>query len=380
MNQNILELILNKPELVTFYTFRMFLFLFYRAKFLLPNLDEQLKVGTPKFVFAYYPRMQQKIEAFEEFESKHADDKNISTLAVNCIKHRTYCAKYHYYPGRLYISIFDHEKPTEYNDEFNAKTLDNLYNISIGHGYVKISTEEEVSQYANQNPLFLFVTRSNAGDLQQKKPVFARVASHNIGKNLIFGYVTSPILYEKYAKYPYNAFVYVSPSGKYLSFRGNFDQENLEFFIKQHSQPVLGDPITKEKSIVVVGNEQFYDRAQIELADFQTVTPIVYINSTQNKDKASYFCDGKYQCVSIVDFATAALVPCGTDINIQTIQTNIVTFDTIWNGYPLFKRLYTSITVSYNLHPTDYYVLAAILVIPILYIVFYVFDAVRILY
>ena len=357
----------------------MFLFLFYRSKILSPILDDQLKVGTPRFIFPYYPRMKEKIEMFSDFEIKHEEDNKISTIAVDCLKYRTQCAKYHLNPGKLYISIFDHENPSEIVEEINPELLEELHNRSINHGYIKITTEEEVNKYANEKPLFLFVTRPNAGDLQQKKPVFARIASHNIGRKLIFGYVTNPVLYEQYAKYPYNAFVYVSPSGKHLTFRGDFNMQQLEFFINQHSQPVLGDPVTKDKSIVVVGNEEFYESAKDKLVDFQTITPIVYINASENMQKASYFCDGKYQCISIVDFSRYSVVPCGANIDILTIQTNINTFDTVWKSYPLQNRIYTALTVSYSLHPNEYYMLGSIIALLIIYLLFYSLDSSRIL-
>ena len=336
---------------------KMFSFLCFRTKILLPSQDNSSRIGFPRIAFPYYPKNAKELAIFNEFQDSFSEDPNLTTLSVDCLKHRTYCAKYNFVPGKLYVSIFDHESPVKIEENVTYELLQEIIPRAKNHGYIKVNSESEISALAAKKPLFLFVSRPNAGDLPQKKPVFTRLSSHYIGKNMTFAYSTNNYVYEKYANYPHVAFVYVAPSGGFLTYRGNFQKENVDIFIRQHAQPVLSEKVlTRQKAITVVGNSEFYDTANKTLADFQTKIPIVYVDSKKNLDIASKYCNGKYQCIAIVDYYNFRAVQC-TSEEPEQIESTISSFDEIWNSYPWTQKISTIYYIATNVHETTYYMI-----------------------
>ena len=333
--------------------------IFVRANFLLPEKELPENRIKPRIIFPYYPHMKNELELFQNFEIKTKNNETFTTLSVDCLQHRTYCAKFNLQPGKLSVSIIDHENPKQINQPISQETIAEAVTLVTNHGYLKIKTIDEVRKIASKVPLFLLVTRPNAGDLEEKKPIFAQVARSNIGKPLAFGYVTDKVLYEEYAHYPYIAFVYVSPSGNHLSFRGEFTVDNIQTFVDLHTQPFLSAPVLGKDILVttIVGNDDFYNKAQEEFSVLDAKLQVAYVNSTSSLQTAEVLCHGKYQCVAVANYKTYKAVSCGNDIS-NSIDECVSKFAEKWSSYPLAERIKTRFMLSYYFNPVSYTIIA----------------------
>ena len=295
----------------------------------------------PYLILPYYPYQKDFINITSSFLEYSEGNSSFGAAKIDCDAFTTVCSSFKLQPGKVFVSYPPHKHPKESNRKVSFQNLVDLaYDVSVD-GLHEISTKEEVKMLSSKAPLFCLVARPNAGDLEVKLPIVKKVAKLYSHRNVKFGFITESFLYEQYANYPLTAFVFISPSDKHSTHRGDFTIENLVEFIGDFEQPVWGPPLPPKKIALTYVGKDTGDIIQ-EFAKHETYQPLVFINSstTESIGIAKTICDYKIPCLAAVDFNSFkwSVIP----RNLNTTEKKIEAFHEMevkWNQQPLFNRL-----------------------------------------
>ncbi|EAY04242.1 hypothetical protein TVAG_474480 [Trichomonas vaginalis G3] len=357
----------------------MFFSIALRATNKLANLDKPEYSSLPRIIFPYYPRMTQQIKAFKHFEKRTQDNETFVTVSVNCLEERTFCSRYKLQAGQISVSLHDHEHPVKISRKIDAENLNEISQIVSNHGYLTIDTPEQITAITQNKPLFMLVSRANAGDLEEKKPSFEKLAISNIDSGCIFAFVTSPYLYEKYAHYPYISFVFIHHDGKFTSYRGDFSIESLQTFVSHHAQPFMGHPVaTDATKIVAVGNDAYFKQISEKLDKIDFYVPSSYLNTTNIMKAVPYLCNGKYQCLGIFRPNQFKLVLIN-ETDIASADIRISQFDSLWKEVPFAEKFKIRAAICFLFYRIQLFIVCGILSVVSLFFFVWMVDSSRII-
>lgn len=357
----------------------MFFILSLRATNKLVKLEKAENQALPRIIFPYYPRMIKEIETFNDFVDYTENNETFVTLSVNCLEERTYCSRFHLQPGKISVSLQDHEHPVKINRPITQESLEEISKIVTGHGYLELSTSEEIDAISAVKPLFMLVSRANAGDLSEKKPVFEKLAIENIDSGCIFAFVTSPYLYEKYAHYPYIAFVFINQNKKFTSYRGDFSYDSLKSFVKYHAQPFMGSPVaTDVTKIVAIGNDDYYKQISEKLREIDFYVPTGYINTTNIMKTVPFLCEGKYQCLTLMRPNQLKLVLIN-ETDIPSSDIKISQFDAMWKDVPFVQSIKIRAAICFLFYYIPFYIICGLVSVLSLFFFVWLVDSSRVI-
>ena len=284
------------------------------------------------------------------FQENVSDDNNIATTDINCFKHSYICSKYNLIPGSISISYPPH------SENFHS------FPIKLNNEGISLRLQE-IFEAAQKKPLFLLVARPNAGDLEYKLPMIRELAIKLVHKDITFGIVTVPYIYEQFANYPLTAFVsikaipplslssfknnnepysFISKKMEHITFHGDFTIESLINFVFNNAQVVWGPRrITSKIGIAYVGRNLSKDVYE-SLIPYITNYPLIFENITSSPFILSGICHSvENECLAVVDYKSyrSIVIPLNESFNSEIILNTISNFEQLWKEQSFIKRL-----------------------------------------
>lgn len=332
----------------------------------------------PHIIFPYYPYQKEIISLTEQFLNESSSNQSYVAASINCDQYTTVCSILKLKPGSIFVSYPPHKHLQASNRIVNTKNINQIASDVIVQGlYRDITTIEQIQEMANECPLFCLFARSNAGDLEVKLPVVEKLARIFVHRNIRFAFVTEFSLYEKFARHPLTSFVYVSPSLKHSTQRGDFTLENLINFVKKYEQPVWHEVIDNPPSqvaLTIVGKnlndtkrvekadpfetEQNFDNDDIDNDDefdsnlrtqnnndknskesdfinefqrYQTQFPMIFVDNEKEYMRAFSICNEPVKCIAAVDFKKFRSIVIPEKATETEILRTIRDFNSIWS-------------------------------------------------
>ena len=336
-----------------------FVFLGISAKHFVPKLEEEEKT-TPRILYTSYGQETEKTKNFNKFQELTNKNETFLTAGVDCLKHKTFCSRYKLLPNEIYVSFKDHEKNFNVKTEITIENLQELSAVVANNGYLYLNSESSIAEKSKNKPLFLFVTRPNAGDLEEKKPIFEEVTSELVGRGVIFGYVDDAILYYKYSHYPYISVVFVPPQGEFVSFKDQFTSENIIKFVNEYSYKRYSEP-SRDGAVemIIVGDNEYLNEMESKYENVSYNIRISYLSSLE-LEKASALCNGKHKCIALANLKKGKVVSYD-DIDASGVESCINDFESSWKKMMIVDKLKTMFFVFYSFNK-DVFIVSCCLV------------------
>lgn len=332
--------------------------------------------ALPHIIIPYYSFQTGIINLSRQFLNKSSENPSYIAASINCDEFTTMCSTLKLDPGSFYVSFPPHKRFQKSNRKISAQELDTFASdVSVNGLYRNITTLQQLSDLASNYPLFCLFARPNAGDLETKMPIVLNLAKLFIHRTIKFAFITEYSLYEKFAQHPLTAFVFVSPSLKYSTQRGDFTLQNLAEFVKKYEQPIWGeliDVIPNGITITIVSdNLDPHNRSQVnsidstikfdddenddfgndeestnspflfdDFAKYETHFPMVFLNGSKDTMKAKAICGETTTCVAAVDYKRFRSIVIHANTNTTEKLRILREFNTIWAQIPFVTRVY----------------------------------------
>lgn len=337
----------------------------------------------PYIIFPYDSSNADSLKNFSLFET-YVEDDPIVTSSINCFKYSTACGKFGFIPGRLSISYPPHtEKRHLSHRTIYSQSYETLRNDVLSYNLHNYTTFSELKDEALKRPLFLLVSRCNAGDLEVKLPIIHQLVRLFSNDNIAFGFVTSPFIYEKFSIHPLTSFVsvnylpplsikddsdnFISDSFSHNTFRGDFTLESLAEFVFNNLQVAWGPrSVTNRLAITYVGSSVPADIVK-GLENATTDYPLIFENTSVHKFISQAICMDDIECLAVVDYKTyrAISIPIyeTTSINSNTMEMVahfLSHFDELWKKLPFIKRVKSRFFIFQATNMVSFFVISFI--------------------
>lgn len=345
--------------------------------------------NLPHIIIPYYPYQNETISLANKFLNESSSNESYVAASINCDQYTTVCSLLELNPGFIFASFPPHRYLQASNRKINLKNIRQLASdVSVNGLYRDITTIQQLQEIANECPLFCLFARSNAGDLEVKLPVVEQIAKIFVQRNVRFAFITEFSLYEKFARHPLTSFVYVSPSLKHSTQRGDFTLENLLDFVKKYEQPVwqeLIDTPPSHVALTIVGknlndtkrtkktdpfeslinideddidededidfdqnqkntiNDNIDDNDNSTFVDkfkrYQAQYPMVFVDNEKESSRAFSICHESMRCIAVVDFKKFRSIIIPEDATETEILKTLRDFNSIWKQKKLTERI-----------------------------------------
>ncbi|OHT04676.1 hypothetical protein TRFO_27754 [Tritrichomonas foetus] len=342
------------------------MFIFPLICFIVDNFGKQGFNSTdssfdfPYVIFPYFPEHQPQKTLFDHFQSTEEQNPDIATATLDCLNNRTICSKFKLRPGYVHISYPPHNNIIKTKRQINNESLDRL-SKSVQHRNLQdFSSIDEIYGNASLNiPVFVLAARPNAGDLEDKYPVFESLVMKFIGEDIIFSFVTDSSIYAQLTTFPRTDLIYISPYGQKVIFDDeDFILPQVVKFVNQHKYPVLMHLFETQNAFsnldlietlsLVVVDEKIENDVEIFIQKMTPNVPLLFLNRTKYPILSASICmtnedineaDSKTKsCYAIVNFTNSKAIRIDT-LNETVINEVISNFDEIHAKLPLKYRL-----------------------------------------
>ena len=332
--------------------------------------------NLPHIIIPYYPYQEETISLTNKFLNESSSNESYVAASINCDKYTTVCSMIELQPGKIFVSFPPHGTLQASNRKITEKNINQLASdVTVNGLYRDITTINQLQDIANECPLFCLFARSNAGDLEVKLPVVEQLAKFFVHRNVRFAFVTEFSLYEKFARHPLTSFVFVSPSLKHSTQRGDFTLENLIDFVKKYEQPIwkeLIDDPPSQAALTIVGKDlndtkraehedyfesnnddnddiddddidtdqkiktydEKYDSDDLNFVDefkrYQAQYPMVFVDNEKEAMRAYSICGDSLRCIAVVDFKKFRSIIIPENATETEILKTLRDFNSIW--------------------------------------------------
>ena len=284
--------------------------------------------------FVLFPYFDPQSDGLSVFEEAMREEEGVVVAALDCVAEVTACSRMGARPGGVYVSFPPHRRALRSQREFSVAGLRALArDVRGGNVRLDLNSVEKVREVAGEVPLFALVARSNAGDLEGKRPVFEEVARESVNLRMAFAVLTETALYERFGVYPLSSFVFIPPTLKHVTFTGEFEVEKLEAFVAEHGHRVYSSDWPKEGVAVVIDREKEVSDELLELVN------VVVTNGS------SIFCREK-GCVVLVDFTNSRAVKL-SGYDRKTVEKAVSELEPMWNEVPVPEKVMTWIRIKW---------------------------------
>jgi hypothetical protein len=296
---------------------------------------------SPFLILPYFDKQSPHLARFEQFSDGLLDRPSLATVKLDCLASMSACSLYRMRPDRLYISIPPHGRRLRQSDRPLTTTgLAQLaWDILNNNIRTDLSSLDAIKDAAESGSLFLLAARSNAGDLEEKLPIFESIAMEFLSQDVAFALVTDPILYERFSKFPLTSLSYVPPSLNHVVMTGEFVRESVRDFVERHKLAVFGRRLSAyHVSLMYLGDElppSFYQQAQ----GLQGVLDLAFVNRSEAASTFAYFCRTEPGCAGLVDAKSLRFVKIGQNFTEQAVLEKVAKFDELWLATPFQVRI-----------------------------------------
>ena len=287
--------------------------------------------------FVLFPYFDAESDGLRVFEEATREEEDVVVAALDCVAEVTACSRMGVRPGGVYVSFPPHRRVLRSQREFSVAGLRALVrDVRDGNVRFDIDSVEKVREVAGEAPLFALVARSNAGDLEGKRPAFEEVAKESVNSRMTFAVLSESALYEMFGVYPLSSFVFIPPTLKHVTFSGEFEVGRLEAFVAEHGHRAYSSDWPKEGVAVVIASENWAKDVSDGLLGLVNV---VVTNGSL------IFCKEK-GCVPLVDFTNSRVVRLG-GYDRKTVEKALSEFDSLWNAVPIPEKVMTWLRIKW---------------------------------
>jgi hypothetical protein len=303
--------------------------------------------SSPFIIFPYFDSKSPLREIFQAFEANLSEDVPVATAQVNCLDEITFCSLNRLKPTQIYYSYPPHfgfamasERP------ITNEGLTHLANdLSFGNIRRDITSLSEIEKVATETPFFALVARSNAGDLELKFPVFERLAKNLTGKNIAFVFITDPSLYERFSEHPLTLLVFIRPTLRSVSFRGDFNFYELLRFVNEHWFPVFGEIMPSNGRVFAYLGKRIKDRLRDKTVPLQDSADLVFLNNSKYPWASAWICGNQMKCGVLIDRDSRRFVKVDLKLMGDEFVNPLKTFDEAWNNLTVIEKLTAKVEV-----------------------------------
>ena len=299
-------------------------------------LNESDPVHTlPLIVFPYFDVTADRLDVFEDFaySNEITNSESLAVGSIDCLIDSFACSRIWAHPGHVSVSTPPHKRAIPSHREFSVASL-RLLARDVLNGNINrdIDTIEKLRQSAQSTPLFVLFARENAGDLEEKWPVFSAAAAEFVTFPVTFAFVTDMDLYETFGVPPMSSVAFIPPSMKHITFRGDFNPERLGEFIRERLHLPFSSEWPRNGFAVVV--------PALESSMKDALEAVIGRASVVVTNKSHLACP-RGPCV--VDFTKLRAVP----LTGGEVEKTLEEFETKWAEVGLPEQVMTKLRIGW---------------------------------